>query len=389
MDRWLSKEEEELVLNNQGLIRYLVNQFKPKPSEFEDMCQIAEIGMIKAAKTFKGSKNVKFATYAATCIKNEIRMFLRKEKKHLNVISLEEPVKNKFGEDEGLTLADTTALTETEFTENIMQNYEFVKFMSIVLNFLKPRDRLIMLYKISGINQISIAKTLKTTQSYISRLERKVSKKVKEYFINEQQYKEVFKLTKMGDEYKITFSSKDVSRFNLIFSTLLSNLTSTENLPDFKLNCNKERIIIQIPAEAQSFSLIAEIIREIDEFSMTYVSNKEIELNQKALEDSKKSNNIDNVISENASPNKLENEMDKSYSEENKTLTLSTKKSYGKAKEIRDYILSLETFSVRAVKDHFSETGFTTPDINGVIMKLKKEERIKAITRGIYTVIKS
>ena len=44
MDRWLSKEEEELVLNNQGLIRYLVNQFNPKPSEFEDMCQIAEIG---------------------------------------------------------------------------------------------------------------------------------------------------------------------------------------------------------------------------------------------------------------------------------------------------------------------------------------------------------
>lgn len=83
-------------------------------------------------------------------------------------------------------------------------------------------------------------------------------------------------MTIVGDEYRISFSSKDISQFNKIFATLLQNLTSVEELPDFKVNCSEERVIIRLPAHPESFSFIAEIIREIDDFSMSFVSNKTI-----------------------------------------------------------------------------------------------------------------
>ena len=104
----------------------------------------------------------------------------------------------------------------------------------------------------------------------MSRLQFKAIQKVQQVANEQAHYKEVFSMAIVGDEYRISFSSKDINKFNKIFATLLQNLTSVEKVPDFKVSCNKERIIIQIPAHPESFSFIAQIVQEIDEYEMSF-----------------------------------------------------------------------------------------------------------------------
>ena len=73
--------------------------------------------------------------------------------------------------------------------------------------------------------------------------------------------------------YQLSFATRDVENFNKIFANILEGLTSTKDLPNFKVNSNKERVIIKISAHPQSFSFIAKIIREMNDFSMMFVSN--------------------------------------------------------------------------------------------------------------------
>lgn len=265
-----SKEQEELVLKNQGLIRCLVNKLEINPNSYEDMISIGQIGLIKAAATFDKSKNIAFSTYAGKCINNEIFMYFRKEKSHINDISLDALIIDS-GEGKKITIGDKIPSSEKEFEEEIVNKEIFINFISVVLNVLEPRERLVMLYKIAGINQGTIAKTLKLSQSYISRLEIKSIKKVKLYLNTTKQFKEFFSMLIVGDSYKISFDSKDIKEFKKSFVTFLQNLIIIEDLPDFKISCNKERIIIQIPAHPESFSFIAKIFQEIDEFTMTHV----------------------------------------------------------------------------------------------------------------------
>lgn len=271
--RLISKEQEELVLKNQRLVRHLIKKLNVSYNDYEDFISIGTIGLIKAAATFDTSKNIKFSTYAAQCINNEIFMHFRKEKSHINDISLYDPVGIDANGNE-LTLFDTIASSDRDFTEVLEENDVFIHLISIILNLLESKERLIMLYQIAGASQRFIAKILNISQSYASRLEKQLNKKVKSYLQTEQQYKEVFTMAIVGDFYQISFSSKDIKHFNKIFATILRNLTSTKELPDFNVNCNNERILIKIPAHPESFSFVAKIIQEIDNYSLIFVSDK-------------------------------------------------------------------------------------------------------------------
>lgn len=269
--RLSSKEQEELVLKNQRLVYHFVNRLGiNNPNDYEDMVSIGTIGLIKAAATFDKSKKIKFATYASHCINNELFMHLRREKKYINDISLDEVIAiNDQGKE--ITLGDKIPSSEKDFTEELAETEIFIKCISIILNLLESKERLIMLYEIAGNTQKDIAKKLNISQSYISRLEKRINKKVKSYFLDTtKQFKEVFSMAIVGESYEISFASKEVKHFNKIFATLLQNLTDTKDLPDFKVDCNKKRIVVQIPAHPESFLFIAKIIQEIDDFSMNY-----------------------------------------------------------------------------------------------------------------------
>lgn len=271
--RLSSKEQEELVLKNQRLVYHLIKKLNVAPRDYEDMVSIGTIGLIKAAATFDESKNTKFATYASRCINNEFFLHFRKEKSHINDIYLENQI-NIDCEGNEITLCDIIPSSEKDFTDEITERETFINFINIILNLLQPRERLIMLYEISGTSQKFIAENLNISQSNVSRLEKKLNQKVKSYLSTAKQFKKVFSMTIVGDSYKISFESKEIKQFNKIFATVLKNLVSVEDLPNFKVDCNKERTVIQIPAHPESFFFIAQIIQEINEFSMTFVSDK-------------------------------------------------------------------------------------------------------------------
>ncbi len=272
----LSSEKQYLILDNQKLVHYLINKkfgVTQNSSEYEDLVSIGTIGLVKAAITFDTSKNIIFAAYALRCINNEILQHYRKANKYANYISIDEPIADD-GESNKLTLGNTIEDPESNFVEKIINKEEYINLVSIVLNCLKRKHRIAFLYSMGDITQNEIADKLGISRRYVSRICVKATLEVQKIASQQFHYKEVFSMAIVGDEYRISFSSKDISKFNKIFATLLQNLTSVEELPDFKVNCNRERIIIQVPAHPESFSFIAKIIQEIDDFSMSFVSNK-------------------------------------------------------------------------------------------------------------------
>lgn len=273
MDAFFSLEEQEkIILENQKLVYYLVKKFNVVPDDYEDFTSVGTIGLIKAAANFDASKDIKFATYAARCIENEILMYMRKEKKHSKETSLDAPL-NTDSEGNKLTLRDLIAYPG-DFTEEITSNDLFEKLINIVLNCLSSKERLVMLYKIANVNQKSIGKMANISQSYASRLERKLSKKIKSYVYDRVEYKEIFKMNKTGDTYKITFSLKESKQFSKILATVLKDTSDIKGLPDFKVINENGRIKIVIPAHPDSFIFVAKIIQEMDNYSITFISNK-------------------------------------------------------------------------------------------------------------------
>ncbi len=265
----LSSDKEHLVLDNQKLVYYIVQKLgiTPNSSDYEDIISIGTIGLVKAAITFDTSKNIAFSTYASRCIKNEIFMHYRKAKKYANDISINEPIGDN-GEGKELTIVDLLADPESDFVKRILDKEDFIRVVEIVLNCLKGKHRIVLLYLMAGVLQKDIGKKLNISQNHVSRIQAKAIQKVQKIENKQVYYKKVFSMRIVEGEYQISFLSKEICKFNKIFATLLRNVTSVEKLPDFKVNCNRERIIIQIPAHPEAFSFIAQIIQEIDDFSM-------------------------------------------------------------------------------------------------------------------------
>ena len=274
MSSWLisKKEEDEKVLKNQPLVRHIIKQMKVAPSDYDDVVQEGTIGLIKAARTFNNTKS-KFATYATRCIQNEIFMYFRQGKKHANDISLDDPVHTDNNGNE-LTLGDTIPIT-TNFTTSEIEDRETIhKVFSIILNLLNHNQKLVILYRLAGKNQTYIGKMLNLSQSYISRIEKKLGNIIKTYLNTTKQFKEVFSMVITDELYELSFSTSDVGNFNKIFSSLLKKFTSTESLPSFKVIHFDERVVIQTPADTSSFYLIAKLIESIENFSLTYASSE-------------------------------------------------------------------------------------------------------------------
>lgn len=449
MSMKLSSKKEHLVLDNQRLVHYLVQKLgvTPNSSEYEDIVSIGTIGLVKAAITFDSSKKIKFATYASRCINNEIFMHYRKANKYANDISIDEPIGDD-GEGKELTLEDTLEDPNSNFVEEIANKEAFIQLVSIVLNYLESRNRIVMLYRMGNISQPDIAEKLNISQSYVSRIKQKSILKIRETVNQQVHYKEVFSMDIIGDTYKITFASKDISNFNKIFATLLQNLTSATTLPDFKVDCNRERIIVQIPAHPDSFSFIAQIIQEIDDFSMTFVSDKNTlpadnTVSQEVESDDKDESNdiveeiessaivqisdgISDVVNETESVETAEESETIEVIEEVATSTMkqeahdsetvdtaketlveepivedtastsekldtvaktdaeSKDERGSQVKQVRDYMLSISSFTVKDLKHHFP--NLTTGTINNAVYFAKRKGLITATGRGEYRV---
>ncbi len=174
--------KEQLIIHNLRLVVYIARKFDALGAGVEDLISIGTIGLIKAVNTFKSDKNIKLATYASRCIENEILMYLRKTASLKSEVSIDEPLNVDWDGNE-LLLSDVLGSDPDTVCRNV-ENEDEYKLMFRLVNELPVREKEIMSMRF-GLNgfkehtQKDVADTLGISQSYISRLEKKIIEKLK------------------------------------------------------------------------------------------------------------------------------------------------------------------------------------------------------------------
>ncbi|MCQ2513576.1 MAG: RNA polymerase sporulation sigma factor SigE [Ruminococcus sp.] len=173
---------EKLIVHNLRLVVYIAKKFETPSANAEDLVSIGTIGLIKAVKTFSPERNIKLATYASRCIENEILMFLRKSSQLKNEVSIDEPLNTDWDGNE-LLLCDILG-SEPDTVNNNIENELERRLVLQAVSELNDRESLIMELRF-GLNgrkehtQKQVADKLGISQSYISRLEKKIIRHLK------------------------------------------------------------------------------------------------------------------------------------------------------------------------------------------------------------------
>ena len=172
-----------LVERNLRLVVYIAKKFENTGIDFEDLISIGTIGLMKAINSFNADKKIKLATYASRCIENEILMQLRRNTKIKNEVSIDEPL-NKDSDGNELLLSDILG-TDNDITSKRIEDEVDKTLLKIAISKLNKREMDIMKLRF-GIEGNGIEKTQKEvadmmgiSQSYISRLEKRIMKKMK------------------------------------------------------------------------------------------------------------------------------------------------------------------------------------------------------------------
>ena len=178
--------KQELIERNLRLVVYTAQKFENTALNMEDLISVGTIGLIKAVSSFKGDKNIKMATYASRCIENEILMYLRKSGKEKREVSLEEPLSSDTDGNE-LSIADVLG-TEPDIVSSGVDKDDEKSVLMLALSKLPEREKQIMdmRYGLKGLQEMTqkeVADKLDISQSYISRLEKKIMSKLKKEII--------------------------------------------------------------------------------------------------------------------------------------------------------------------------------------------------------------
>ena len=171
-----------LIEHNLRLVVYIARRFENTGINIEDLISIGTIGLIKAINTFKSDKNIKLATYASRCIENEILMYIRKSGNVRSEISIDEPLNIDWDGNE-LLLSDILGSEEDEVSYELGRREEREAVRRAVAS-LGERERLIieLRYGLDGrkeMTQKEVADLLGISQSYISRLEKRILERMK------------------------------------------------------------------------------------------------------------------------------------------------------------------------------------------------------------------
>ena len=177
------KARDLLIEHNLRLVVYVAKRYDNSANcPLEDLISIGTLGLIKGVQTFKMDKNIKLATYASRCIENEILMHLRKTNRIRHEVSLDEPLNVDWDGNE-LLLSDILGTEENEVYKDIEEDVER-QLVFDAINRLKRREREIMYMRFGlcgedPLTQKEVAQKLDISQSYISRLEKKIIDKIR------------------------------------------------------------------------------------------------------------------------------------------------------------------------------------------------------------------
>lgn len=177
------KARDLLIVHNLRLVVYISKKFESTGIGLEDLISIGTIGLIKAVRTFCPDKKIKLATYASRCIENEILMFLRKSTQQRNEISIDEPLNIDWDGNE-LLLSDILG-TDDDIVNRNIENEVDKELLLKEIDSLPPREKQIMVMRfgLTGkkeLTQKQVADILGISQSYISRIEKRILNSIKE-----------------------------------------------------------------------------------------------------------------------------------------------------------------------------------------------------------------
>ncbi len=173
---------EKMIVHNLRLVIYIAKKFESSAVSVEDLTSIGSLGLIKAVNSFKPSKNIKFATYASRCVENEILMYLRKQSNKNIDISIDDALSVDSDGNE-LNLIDILYTDEYEVSKDIEKESEKqILWQSIYSLSDRERNIILMRFGLNGVpekTQKEVADEIGISQSYISRLEKRIFKKLK------------------------------------------------------------------------------------------------------------------------------------------------------------------------------------------------------------------
>lgn len=173
--------KSQLIEHNLRLVMYIAKKFESTRLDLQDLVSVGSIGLIKAVESYKLDKNIKLATYASRCIENEILMYLRKANKSINDLSLDDTLTN---DEDGSNLSLGELIPDEKQISEDMENNDQKTFLLKEIENLSDREKTIMYmrYGLNGYDELTqkdIADIMNISQSYISRLEKKILSKLK------------------------------------------------------------------------------------------------------------------------------------------------------------------------------------------------------------------
>ena len=180
--------KQTLVEHNLRLVVYIARRFENTGINIEDLISIGTIGLMKAIGTYRLEKKIKLATYASRCIENEILMYIRKTANQKTEISLDEPI-NMDCEGNELLLSDILGTDEDAISRPLEEDVD-KEVLRQVLETLPPREQEIVFlrYGLEGrreLTQKEVAQTMGISQSYISRLEKRILQRLRKEFLRQ------------------------------------------------------------------------------------------------------------------------------------------------------------------------------------------------------------
>ena len=173
---------DRLIEHNLRLVAYIAKRFENTGANIEELISIGTVGLIKAISTFNSEKNIKLATYASRCIENEILMFIRKSASHKKEVSIDEPLSVDWDGNE-LLLSDILG-SDSDVVTKDMEDDEERKILRAAVSDLSDRERIIVELRFGlgdkkELTQKEVADALGISQSYISRLEKKIMSRLR------------------------------------------------------------------------------------------------------------------------------------------------------------------------------------------------------------------
>ena len=188
LERGEENAKQRLIEHNLRLVVYIARRFENTGTSLEDLISIGTIGLIKGINTYRLDRNIKLATYASRCIENEILMYIRKTSSQKAEVSLDEPINMDYDGNE-LLLSDILGTDEDVVTGRLEDDVD-IQVLRQALKELPPREReiILMRFGLEGrkeLTQKEVAQKMGISQSYISRLEKRIMLRLRKELIRQ------------------------------------------------------------------------------------------------------------------------------------------------------------------------------------------------------------